>query len=30
MAELERFKGDKTYPDDFTVLSCKIFDLPNE
>lgn len=25
MARIENFKGDKTYPDDFTVLTCKIF-----
>ena len=25
MAEIERFKGEQTYPDDFTVLTCKIF-----
>ncbi|TXB57038.1 GAF domain-containing SpoIIE family protein phosphatase [Phaeodactylibacter luteus] len=25
MAHLEQFKGDETYPDDFTVLTCKIF-----
>lgn len=25
MQYLEVFKGDKTYPDDFTVLTCKIF-----
>ena len=25
MQHLEVFKGDKTYPDDFTVLTCKIF-----
>jgi sigma-B regulation protein RsbU (phosphoserine phosphatase) len=25
MEQLEAFKGDKTYPDDFTVLTCKIF-----
>lgn len=30
MERLEKFKGHKTYPDDFTVLSCKIFDPPNE
>lgn len=29
MDKLEKFKADKTYPDDFTVLSCKIFDPPN-
>ena len=28
MARLEGFKGGKGYPDDFTVLSCKIF-TPN-
>lgn len=25
MEHLETFKGDKTYPDDFTILTCKIF-----
>ena len=25
MESLERFKGDEVYPDDFTVLTCKIF-----
>jgi len=25
MKHLEQFKGDKNYPDDFTVLTCKIF-----
>ena len=25
MQHLEVFKGDETYPDDFTVLTCKIF-----
>ena len=25
MVEIERFKGSNTYPDDFTVLSCKLF-----
>ena len=30
MEQLEKFKGDKSYPDDFTVLSCKIFDPPGK
>lgn len=25
MVEIERFKGSNIYPDDFTVLSCKLF-----
>lgn len=25
MIEIEKFKGSNTYPDDFTVLSCKLF-----
>ncbi len=25
MVEIEKFKGSNTYPDDFTVLSCKLF-----
>lgn len=30
MDRLEKFKENKSYPDDFTVLTCKIFDPPNE
>ncbi len=26
MEHIERFKGDRSYPDDFTLLTCKIFD----
>jgi sigma-B regulation protein RsbU (phosphoserine phosphatase) len=25
MERIEAFKGDQTYPDDFTILTCKIF-----
>jgi phosphoserine phosphatase RsbU/P len=25
MIELDKFKGDKIFPDDFTVLACKVF-----
>ncbi len=25
MERIEAFKGDKTYPDDFTILACKVF-----
>lgn len=25
MERIEAFKGDKTYPDDFTILTCKVF-----
>ena len=26
MEHIERYKGDRSYPDDFTLLTCKIFD----
>ena len=26
MKKTEQFKGDQTYPDDFTILTCRIFD----
>lgn len=28
MERIEAFKGEQTYPDDFTVLTCKIFSKP--
>jgi sigma-B regulation protein RsbU (phosphoserine phosphatase) len=28
MEKIEAFKGEQTYPDDFTVLTCKIFSKP--
>ena len=30
MDRLEVFKGGKSYPDDFTVLTCKIFTPGND